>query len=346
MKNRSTLQSLLICLFAGLTFASSSARADTTTWTGAIDNDWFKSGNWDHGVPILSTDVYINNGGKAEINISGAKARSVTLGFNQGNSGTLSVNGTNGGALDLASGECATSFPKDGAIYIGYRGKGTLNITNGGHVSSQSAYMAVVVNPTKPLSNGTAKVDGTDSTWAVSGQCSGQLIVSGSSMSDVGSSALLSVTNGGKVVIEENKISEGLWVNSSGTLAGNGTISTTSSSLPTTFVKGTFAPSGTFHIDTNFRLDFLDGVMVSHGAAGQSVDRVDVSGYARPGGRLVVIMTGDFSTTPRRYNLLHTDVNLSGIEFHDPSFLYPPGQGFVPSLSYDDNNVYLDLNFD
>lgn len=350
MKKKSASHSVLICLFIVLAFAvySSPARADTTTWTGASNRDWFSATNWDHGVPTSSTDAFINNGDKVEINRSGATARSLTLGVNQGNSGTVWVNGANGGSLDAVAQACAegNADPKDGAIYVGYGGTGTLSITNGGRVTSRSGYMAVLTNPVRPVSNGAVKVDGAGSTWTMSGPCSGQFIISGSSKFDPGGTALLSITNGGTVLVENNPSGlEALWVGLSGTLTGDGTITTTSSFRPTTFVAGTLAPSGTFFIETNFRLDFFHGAMLCN-VTPQSADRVEVSGFARPGGSLLVIMTGNFTSGPTRYNLLHADLGRGDIEFRSVSIKYPTDQGFEPRISYDTDNVYLDLIFD
>src|SRR5205823_3159161 len=113
-----------------------------------------------------------------------------------------------------------------------------------------------------PTSNGAVKVDGAGSTWAFSGSCVGQLIISGASKYESGGTALFSVTNGGTVVFESNPSeSEAVWVGPSGTLTGNGTITATSPFRPTTFLKGTIAPTSQLFIDMNFRLDYEHGTM-------------------------------------------------------------------------------------
>src|SRR2546430_3043957 len=119
MKNKSASQSVLVCLFTVAAFAvySSPAEADTTTWTGASSTDWFNDANWTNHVPSSSTDAFINNGGKPQINSSGATARSLTLGLNAAQSRTLTGNGTNGGVLDVVPHAYAQDHPDESAIY-------------------------------------------------------------------------------------------------------------------------------------------------------------------------------------------------------------------------------------
>ena len=47
-----------------------------TDWTGAIDTDWFKSGNWSHGVPtigVVATVPYVATGAYPIIDSTGAE---------------------------------------------------------------------------------------------------------------------------------------------------------------------------------------------------------------------------------------------------------------------------------
>src|SRR6266446_521241 len=127
-----------------LLFARSATFAATTTWTDATGN-WFTAGNWDNGVPTSTTDAEINNGGTAQIGAAGAAAKSLTLGNNNTDSGTVSV-GTGG---NLAVDFNAT---------IGQFGQGTLNVTGGGVVQTDEFTLGL-----QNGSTGTALVDGSGS---------------------------------------------------------------------------------------------------------------------------------------------------------------------------------------
>jgi len=81
-----TMAALALCALPGVVLATTCT--PQTTWTGAIDHNWFNSGNWSNGVPDSSTAAVINNGGTAQINTSlpAANACSLTL-----DPGTVSV---------------------------------------------------------------------------------------------------------------------------------------------------------------------------------------------------------------------------------------------------------------
>ncbi len=77
-------------------------------------------------------------------------------------------------------------------------------------------------------------------------------------------------------------------------------------------------------------------------------DSLDVSGeLTLLDGRLSVIMSGDFTSGPTRYILLHSAGPLTGTFSNGVSIKYPTDQGFTPVINYDyvANNVYLDLVF-
>ena len=61
--------------------------------------------------------------------------------------------------------------------------------------------------------------------------------------------------------------------------------------------------------------------------------------------KLSVIMTGDLTSGPNRFTLLHAGA-LAG-QFLSQSIQYPTNQGFTPKITYDydGNHVYLDLVF-
>ncbi len=180
-------------------------QAQTTNWITS-GGDWFNAANWDNGIPGVQKDAFINNGGTSQVNGFQATARALTLGAGQSDSGSLAVDGTSGGFLSV--GPCANcdAFSVEGSIYVGRAGRGTLNITNGGRVVSAGyAYVALEIS-SEAKSTGTVNVDGVGSTWTVN---DGRIFVGGNNGSLDGGPALLSVTNGGAVVIN-NPINAGV----------------------------------------------------------------------------------------------------------------------------------------
>src|SRR5207248_6659351 len=109
------------------------------------------------------------------------------------------------------------------------------------------AYIAASTS-VSAASNGSVTVTGSNSTWQVGYifYPSGRLFVGGNESAD-GGTALLSITDGGIVRVRNNASGYSVRVGPSGTLSGNGTLDTTSSTVPLTDVKGTLAPTnGTF----------------------------------------------------------------------------------------------------
>ena len=346
MKNKSLSQSVLICLFAILAFVvcNSPAGADTTStyWTGT-SSDWFSSANWNNGVPTSSLDAYINNSGKAGINNPNAIAQSLTLGLNAGDSGTVLVSGPYG-SLSIPQ-NCPNNIP--GAIYVGYRDTGTLNITGGGTVSCGEGYIAAVADQLI-TSNGTVTVSGTGSTWTISSSCGVAWLFIGGHFEDnnpvPGGTALLTVNDGGTVIVSNPAVTAPVRVFASGTLTGNGTIVTTGSVQPETTVAGTLAPSWTLSIYGNLFL--FGGATTLCNVTPQNSGSVDVSvsGTATLDGRLSVIMTGTF-TPGTQFTLLHADSGLdpNHNRFASVSITYPPVPTYTPVITYDAHNVYLYL---
>jgi hypothetical protein len=130
----------------------------------------------------------------------------------------------------------------------------------------------------------------------------------------------------------------------SGTVTGNGTVSTTNG--PTT-IEGTLEPSsGTLTIGGNltFITSGSNSPLMLSNVVPASADNVYVSGGAASlTGRLKVRMTGTF-TAGMTYTLLHCDGALTG-SFSSVSINYPTNQCFTPVITYDyvGNNVYLYL---
>jgi T5SS/PEP-CTERM-associated repeat protein len=343
MKTKSTSQTartftrnaILLAITALALSAAPGSRGDAdclclSTWTGSTGN-WFTSSNWSFGVPDCGGtcpinggpfEADINNSGTAQITTSGASACEVFLGKSSGDKGNLSVNH---GTLNQCN-----------EMWVGYEGKGTLSITNGGAVTS---FLGASI-ASRQNSNGTVTVDGTNSQWTVT--ANGLLYVGGT-INGSGGTGLLTVTNGGTVT------SSGIvQVYKSGTLKGNGTVSATNG----TTVDGTVAPNG-----GGGTLNFGGALKLNLGATTQckitpqdpsTTPQVSVSAQVSLGGRLSVTMTGDFSSAPLRFTLLYAgsfDVNHP--TFDSQSITYPTGQGcWVPQITYDYTgghvHVYLD----
>jgi hypothetical protein len=130
-------------------------------------------------------------------------------------------------------------------------------------------------------------------------------------------------------------------VGPSGTLSGNGTLYTTSSTVPLTDVKGTLSPNWTLTIDGDLTLESSAATVCNVTPQNLGSIDVSVSGTATLNGRLLVTMTGTF-TPGATYTLLHADNTISGT-FSTVSITYPPVPTYTPVITYDANNVYLYL---
>jgi hypothetical protein len=252
---------------------------------------------------------------------------SLTLGLNAGQSGNVEVSA---GFGDLDVGE---------AIVVGKGGAGNLTITQG-IVNSASASIASLAGELW-VSSGSAKVDGGSSHWVIGGEAD-----VGGTTSAPGGTGLLTVINSGTVTAANVHV----W--DSGTLTGNGSVSTTNG----TTIDGTLAPKGggtTLTITGN--LSLTSGATHATTLCNvtpqdpSTTPQVSVSAQVSLGGLLLVTMSGDFSSAPTRFTLLNADsVNSSHPTFDFTSITYPTGHCWHPVITYVlDNNtghyhVYLD----
>ena len=292
MKNKSASQSALICLFTVLAFAlcNSSARGDCTdTWSNTSSGDWFTAANWSNGVPTSSTSACINDGGTAQINSSDGTAFAYTL--------TLGNASTETGTVVIDGGQLDTSWD----VYVGNQGTGTLNITDGGSLYSiDNAYIAA--SGSSAASKGSVSVKGSGSYWQIGNVdwVSARLFVSD------GGTALLSITDGGTVEVYNNSSDASVNVGGSGTLTGNGTITTIVE--PTVAIYGTLAPSGgtlTIGASGDTSNLILESVAATEcNVTPSAADNVAISGTATLSGRLSVTMTGTFTNGTTQYTLL------------------------------------------
>jgi T5SS/PEP-CTERM-associated repeat protein len=301
-----TVAALALCALPAVALAADCI--PTTNWTGA-SGSWFVEGNWSSGVPNSGKSAYINNAGTADINTTGAAACNLTLGYDAVQSGKVSVAG---GRLAVTN-----------EVEVGAFGKGTLIVTNGGTVSAGLLTIAALLGTSDSV--GTVTVDG------------GTFIINtradvGGDNGTPGGIGLMTVKNSGSVTAGN------LRVYSSGTLTGNGTVSTTSG----TTIDGTLKPNATLTISGNLTFTGTAATMQSN-VVPTGADNVQVSATASLNGRLAVTMTGTF-TPGTQFTFLHASGGLSGA-FSSVSINYPTNQCFSPQINYDyvGNHVYLYL---
>lgn len=141
-------------------------------WTGAIDNDWFKAGNWNPaGVP--ADNAWIDKAGPSTV-IDGAAASltdAVTVAHTAGSLGILTIR--NGGSLTSANGYMGqeasaaglvtidgASWKVDSNFLVGMAGTGSVLVWNNGKLTTDYASIA-----DQSLSTGSVVVDGAGSVW-------------------------------------------------------------------------------------------------------------------------------------------------------------------------------------
>lgn len=106
---------LAMCV-AALLFTGPTAIGQTYTWN-AGSGDYFGAGNWTPaGPPSSGSNVFINNGGTANVTTGLSTPNSVNLGSTAGGSGTLAMTGG--------------SIYADGGIKIGEVGTGVATVSN------------------------------------------------------------------------------------------------------------------------------------------------------------------------------------------------------------------------
>lgn len=143
--------------------------------------------------------------------------------------------------------------------------------------------------------------------------------------------------NGGTLSVNGNVTSSsGLFVNAGGTLGGNGVVGNTS------IIGGTLAPGnsiGLLTVQGNLLFTAAASYMVEISPV--SADRTNVTGLATLGGATVKASFAPGSYVVRQYTILSANGGFSG-RFGSLVNANLPG-GFSSSLSYDANNVFLNL---
>jgi len=203
------LHCLLVVILLGTALAG--AGAQTLTWDGEIDSNWYNPANWDpdaypadgdiriisSGTPIASTDVRASNGGAILVTSPASATFEADLYVADANTGTLNImaggNVSDGNAcIGWGSGSTGTATVEDsgstwtnnGDLRVGNYGSGTLEVLAGGYVKNATAWIAYEEN-----SEGLVTVDGSGSTW----ESTGDLEVG------YGGSGTLTIAGGGRV---------------------------------------------------------------------------------------------------------------------------------------------------
>lgn len=158
----------------------------------------------------------------------------------------------------------------------------------------------------------------------------GKLTVNGS----IASSSGTTVNSGGTLTV--NGVASSVTVNAGGTLGGNGVVGNT------TFNGGALAPGNSIGLLT------VQGSLVMSAATTYMVeisptnaDRTNVTGTATLGGATVNASFASGTYSARQYTILNAAGGVSGT--FNP-VVASPGSNFQAKLSYDVNNVYLNLS--
>lgn len=232
------------------------AAAATRTWTGATDNDWYTTTNWnpngspvssddltvDSGSPATTSSVWASNGGSITFNTLSASGSFEYLSIGNDGVGTLDIGngaditsttsyvGYNNGSMGTATVNGSGSTWNTGiySIFTGYYGTGTLNITNGAGVTNSTAWIGYASGST-----GNVTVDGFDSTWDTAGLYVGST-----------GTGTLNITNGADVTSDSGYV--GSNTGSVGTVTLDGSGSTWDTGISTLNVG--YYGTGTFNI--------------------------------------------------------------------------------------------------
>jgi T5SS/PEP-CTERM-associated repeat protein len=202
-------------------------------------------------------------------------------------------------------------------LFVGYSGTGTLDVNDGGLVTSYDSYIAYAAG-----SNGTVRVNGTGSLWDVDG-----ILVVGGDWDSTGGTGLLNVSNGGVVSVGDTLI-----LRDTGTLAGDGTIE------GNVAVSGTIAPGnsiGTLTVDGDVMFE-PNSVYAVEIAGGSSSDKLVATGNVNiVGGTVRPISSGVF-VGPHQYEIIEANLVTGEFQVLDTALIQFNFQSAV--LDYNDPN--------
>ena len=222
---------LLVCFLLPL----QDAAADTDwTFPGPGTGEWTSAGNWNNGVPNSTTNALIDSGTECLINTGSQNVAMLVVGQSTLNN-TLLIQGgslnSNGNFAILGNGlggegtvtvtGVGSSWTNLNYLIIGNytpsgSASGTLNIQNGGQVSS--AFSLIGNNPG---ATGTATVTDAGSTWTNTGN----LFIGN------GDTGILNILNGGQVFNDFGFIGNNAGVTGTVNVSGSGSKWTSASQL-------------------------------------------------------------------------------------------------------------------
>lgn len=308
-----------------------------------------------------SSDITVAVNGNVTANATGIVATTTGTGKLHVSVGAgVTVRGTTSVGVGL-SGSAANTVTNDGVIIgdIGvFTDAGSTTVTNAGSITGTGGSavslgdannLFVMSGPAATLT-GQAVGSGTD-TFRFAGAGSNSFDVSqiglGWALLDKTGSSNWTLTgmstyagpvtvNGGTLSVNGNLASaSSLTVNAGGTLGGNGTVGST------VINGGTLAPGNSIGLLTvSGSLTFTAASTYMVEVSPASADRVNVTGAATLGGATVSAVFAPGSYVAKQYTILNAG-SISGT-FAGPVNTSLPS-GFKSSLSYDANNVYLDL---
>ena len=308
---------------ASIMAAGGPAAAETRTWTGGVDHQWYTAGNWTpaaspvaaddlyiySGSPQATWNVYVDDGGSITFDGPTASGTFDCASFGIGYDGTGSLNIINGGQVESSgggstigkwSGSTGTvtvdngTWTNSGYLVVGYHGRGELSISDGGQVANAYGSIGYFTGST-----GTVTVDGAGSSWSNSGS-----LYVGGSASGAGGTGNLIVSNDGTVNIGDTlKVWGPGTVNLLGGTLAAGTIDHTAG--------GAFNfTGGTLHVGTfQGNLTNAGGTLAPGSSPGTTVVTGDYTQQA--GGALEIEIVG---TAPGQWDVLDVTgtANLDG----------------------------------
>jgi T5SS/PEP-CTERM-associated repeat protein len=354
---------------------------DGSSWTnsGSLSVGFEGTGTLaiQNGGQVTNTDAEIGfgAGSTGEVTVTGAGSswtNSSSLRVGNLGAGTLVIQ--NGGRVTNTFGVLGNSTLASGSVTvdgagaswtstqmrIGNSGTGTLTIRNGGTASATDVFIAATSTAVGTLNIGAAAgavaaAPGTLSTPTVMfGGGTGQIVFNhtaasyafaplisgaGKVLVENGTTNLTAsntytgntLVNGGTLLVNGSIAASATAVNLGGTLGGTGTVGPTEVAA-----GGTLSPGnsiGTLTVQGNLFFTAAGTYLIEIGAAGS--DRTNVTGTATPGGARVAVNVSGGSN--RRHTILNATGGVTG------TFGAATANNFIATLSYDANNVFLDL---
>jgi autotransporter-associated beta strand protein len=345
------------------------SRNDTYVFTGAVSGSGklvqtgdgttvlTQASSYTGGTTIAAGTLQIGNGGTTgsilgNVANSGtlAFARSDTVFFDGTISGTGSVNQLSGstvltavnsytGATTVASG-ATLSLGASGSIAAssGVTANGLFDVSNANlpRITSLSGSGSVALgSQSLTITAGSGKFAG-----AITG--SGDLILNGGSqtLSGVSSYGGATTVNGGTLIVDGSiAASRSVTVNSGATLAGSGTVSGVTLNGNSTLSPGT-SGAGTLHVNGTVTFSNASNFIVT--TTSTSASKLEVSGSQSLAGTLSVAGADGDLLLGQKMTVLTASGGVNGT--FAVASLVTTGAQFSQTLSYDANNVYLQID--